>query len=406
LNANLTIARVIARLNVGGPAIQAILMTRVFRERGYNTLLLTGSVAPGETSMDYLALQEGVEFTRIATMSRRVSFLSDLMSLYRLIHIFRRECPTIVHTHTAKAGTLGRVAAILTGVPVRVHTFHGHVFSGYFGPVTNRFFIGIERLLARYTDRIVAISDSQRRDLVEVYKIAPGNKVVTIPLGLDLLPFLEAPSPVGRSAAGISGPRIAWVGRLTAIKCPELLVEAASLVHASCATARFVVVGDGDARQDLQLRIVNVGLTGVIQLLGSCDDMRGIYANTDLLLLTSRNEGTPVALLEAMASGKPFVATDVGGVRDLMVGSGREQDGFEIFDNGILAPVDCDVLARAVLFLSSQPDLCLQMGAIGRAHVLQRFSYTRLADDLERLYSELARTKRLLRSSPPVVARD
>ena len=401
---NITIARVIARLNVGGPAIQAILMTRDFRERGYHALLMTGTVAPGETSMEYLAQKKGVTPIRIAMMSRRLSFVSDLVSLYRLIDIFRRERPTIVHTHTAKAGALGRIAAILTDVPVRVHTFHGHVFSGYFGRIPNRLFIWIERLLARHTDRIIAISESQRRELVEVYRIAPADKVVTVPLGLELEHFLEARD--SRALLCDAGPRIGWVGRITAIKQPELLAETASFVHVSCSAARFVVVGDGEARQDLEAQIADAGLTDVFQLLGVCDDMPSIYADLDFLLLTSRNEGTPVALLEAMASGKPFVATDVGGVRDLMVGQGRKQDGFEIFANGILAPMDGAVLARAVLFLSAHPDLRLKMGVVGRAHVVRRFSHERLADDLERMYVELAAAKEFMPSSPALAGRD
>jgi len=391
-----TIARVIARLNVGGPAIQAILMTESFESRGFRALLLTGHVAPGENSMEYLARDLGVEPIRIATMSRRISLVDDLVSLWRLVRIFRRERPTVVHTHTAKAGALGRIAAMITGAPVRVHTFHGHVFEGYFSPLLTRVFVAIERFLARHSDCIVAISNSQRNDLVEVYRIAPPEKVVVLPLGLDLEKFeRHVPTRGGviRSSRPdmATGPIIGWVGRLTSIKRPEMLVDIAAIVHDSQPTARFVLVGDGDSRAALQTRIAESQLDTVVELLGCRQDMPSIYADLDVVLLTSRNEGTPVALLEAMASGKPFVSTDVGGVRDLVVGASRKHaDGFEIFDNGILAPADPLVLARAVQFLTSHPDICSAMGTTGRASVSRRFSHVRLADDLECLYRDLA----------------
>lgn len=383
-------------------------MTQLFRSRGFRALLLTGHVAPGENSMDYMASEKGVEPIRISTMSRRISFLNDMVSLWRLVRIFRRERPTVVHTHTAKAGALGRVAAMITGVPVRVHTFHGHVFQGYFSPLLTRFFIVIERFLARHTDCIVAISDSQRYDLVELYRIAPAEKVLTLPLGLDLETFLHHPKNAGslRSSLGAtSGPLIGWVGRLTAIKQPEMMIDIAAIIHNSCPAARFVLVGDGDVRSALQVRIAEAGLGQVVELLGCRQDMPAVYADLDLVLLTSRNEGTPVALLEAMASGKAFVATDVGGVRDLVLGSGRKHaDGFEIFENGILAPIDPQVLSRAVQFLISQAELCSSMGAAGRAFVLQRFSHLRLADDLECLYRDLAQAKALIPSSKALAA--
>ena len=165
---NLTIARVIARLNVGGPAIQAILMTDAFRQKGYRTLLLTGEVPEGEGSMEYLARERNIAPIKIGTLSRRISWHKDLATLWQLIRILRRERPLVLHTHTAKAGTLGRLAALATGVPVRVHTFHGHVFRGYFSPLVTRAFLAVERFLARHTDRIIAISDSQKHELAEV----------------------------------------------------------------------------------------------------------------------------------------------------------------------------------------------------------------------------------------------
>jgi glycosyltransferase involved in cell wall biosynthesis len=397
---SLTIARLIARLNVGGPATQAILMTEAFRKKGYRALLLTGEVPPGEGSMEYLAHERGVLPIKISKLSRKISAAADVKSFWRLIRLFRRERPTILHTHTAKAGTLGRLAAMATGVPVRVHTFHGHVFSGYFSPALTRIFLAIERFLGRHTDCIVAISPSQRRELVETYRIAPWDKVVTIPLGFDLDRFLRLNGPGGsiRAAAGCAreAALVGWVGRMTAIKGPALFLESALRISAALPLVQFVMTGDGELREDCEARIRQAGLHGKVVFAGWKRDLTQVYADLDLLLLTSINEGTPLALLEAMASGRPFIATDVGGVRDLMIGTARKQEGWERFDNGILVPRDSRRIAEAAQYLLLRPELRREMGGAGREFVRNRYSCNRLADDLENLYLQLARKKKCL----------
>jgi glycosyltransferase involved in cell wall biosynthesis len=395
-----TIARLIARLNVGGPATQAILMTEAFQKKGYRALLLTGEVPPGEGSMEYLAEERGVQPIRIHKLSRKISSVADLKSLWRLIRIFRRERPVILHTHTAKAGTLGRLAAMVTGVPVRVHTFHGHVFRGYFPPTMTRVFLVIERFLARHTDCIIAISASQRKELVETYKIAPPGKVVTIPLGFDLERFLRVNGSEGsiRAASGCrrEGTLVGWIGRMTAIKDPALFLESAARIHGVVPSAQFVMVGDGELRHDCEARIREAGLDGKVALAGWKRDLCPVYADLDLLVLTSINEGTPLALLEAMASGRSFVATDVGGVRDLMIGTSRKEEGWERFDNGILVPRDSRLLAEAAAYLLLRPELRREMGCAGREFLRKYYSCNRLAADLEQLYVRLAQEKKCL----------
>jgi len=397
----LKIARVIARLNVGGPATQAILMTDAFQRRGYQASLLTGDVTPGEASMEYLARQLNVQPVKIATMSRKLSCVRDAQSLWRLVRIFRRERPTILHTHTAKAGALGRVAAMLTGVPVRVHTFHGHVFRGYFSAPRTRVFLAIERFLARHTDCIVAVSESQKRELVEVYRIAPKTKVVSIPLGFDLQGFLRVDGREGSLRAALGCPPdaivVGWVGRITAIKAPDLFLESAAMIASGAPEVRFAMVGDGELRGWCENRILGTGLQGKVSLLSWQRDLHRVYADLDLLLLTSINEGTPLALLEAMASARPVVATDVGGIRDLMTGKPRREHGWERFDNGILVPRDPRVIANAVRCLVLQPELRRNMGIAGRQFVSARFSDRRLADELESLYLRLAKEKKVYR---------
>lgn len=395
-----TIARVIARLNVGGPAIQAILMTDAFQKKGYRALLLAGEVARGEGSMEPLAHERGVQPIKIDTLSRKLSAVADWKSLRRLIRLFRHERPMIVHTHTAKAGTLGRLAAMVTGVPVRVHTFHGHVFAGYFSPGRTRLFLAIERFLGRHTDCIIAISRSQRNELVETYRIAPPDKVVTIPLGFDLEPFLRVSGPDGslRAAVGCSrqAALVGWIGRMTAIKAPALFLESAVRIRAASPSAQFVMVGDGELRQDCEAHIRQAGLRGKVVLTGWKRDLSPVYADLDLLLLTSINEGTPLTLLEAMASGRTFIATDVGGVRDLMIGAARREEGWERFDNGILVPRDSRRIAESAQYLLLRPELRREMGGAGREFVRTHYSYQRLASDLEQLYVRLARKKRCL----------
>jgi glycosyltransferase involved in cell wall biosynthesis len=403
-----TIARLIARLNVGGPATQAILLTEAFQKKGYRALLLTGEVPPGEGSMEYLAHERGVQPIKITNLSRKLSSVADLKSFWRLIQLLQRERPMILHTHTAKAGTLGRLAAVVTGVPVRVHTFHGHVFSGYFSPGLTRIFLAIERFLGRHTDCIIAISGSQRKELVETYKIAPPDKVVTIPLGFDLDRFLRVNGHEGslRAAAGCSGETalVGWVGRMTAIKDPALFLESAVRIRAALPSVQFVMVGDGELRPDCEVQISQAGLDDKVFLAGWKRDLSPVYADLDLLLLTSINEGTPLALLEAMASGKPFIATDVGGVRDLMTGTARIEEGWERFDNGILVPRDSRRIAEAAQYLLRRAELRREMGLAGREFVRNHYSCDRLAADLEHLYLQLARKKKCLEENNDVLS--
>src|ERR1700733_5868263 len=394
---NLTIATVIARLNIGGAASQAILMTEAFRQKGYRSILLTGEVPASEGSMEYLSLDRNIIPIKIGTMSRSISWHKDLTTLWQLIRILYREKPDVIHTHTAKAGTLGRLAAIATGVPVRVHTFHGHVFRGYFSPFVTRIFLAVERFLARRTDCIIAISASQKRELVEVYRIAPAEKVAVLPLGIDLDPFLKINGHNGelRPSLGCDAETflVGWVGRLAPIKDPELFLAAARHLPCDSGNLRFALIGDGELRRRCESQAAEAEFKGTVHIAGWRQDLHRIYPDLDIVVSSSINEGTPVSLLEAMASGKAFVSTDVGGVRDLMVGPAKPQDGFEVFENGILVSRDAELLAHAIAYLMKNPAVRQSMGQAGRRFVAARFSCQRLADDLESLYLSLARSK-------------
>jgi glycosyltransferase involved in cell wall biosynthesis len=387
------IVRIIARLNVGGPAIHVALTTHELERRGHDCTLVVGPVPENEGSMEYYAAEWGVPFVRVPQLVRPLSPWKDLVALWKIYRILRREKPDVVHTHTAKAGTVGRTAALLAGVPVVVHTFHGNIFDGYFSPAKTRLFLAIERFLARFTDRIIAVSKSQRDELITKYRIAPPEKFQIVRLGIDL----GALSAVNREDSrfqSLDQDRalvIGWVGRFVEVKDPLFFVEVAHALKSSGALAKFMMVGDGPLRPAVEKRIVELGLSQDFTLAGWQRNMAQVYAQIDLMTLTSHNEGTPVAMIESMATGRPFVALNVGGMPDLMAGAPQEHDGFDVFENGIMAyPRDADTFASAVKLLLYDAPLRARMGHSGKEFALDRFSKERLVDDLESLYQKLA----------------
>jgi glycosyltransferase involved in cell wall biosynthesis len=383
------VVRVIARLNIGGPATHTILLSASLDPKRYRTTLVVGAPGSGEGDMAYLAVARGVQSVVVPELGRAIRPTDDLIALWRLYRLMRRERPHIVHTHTAKAGTLGRLAALAARVPVRVHTFHGHVFSGYFGPAKTRMFLAIERALARATHRIVAVSESQRRELSEPYRVAPASKIEVVSLGLDLSPFAAVPNtpPVGGVRAEIgAGPDelvVGIVGRLTAIKNHRLFLDAARRaleLAPGNVQLRFLVVGGGELENDLRQRASELGLGDRVLFAGWRRDLSEIYAACDIVALTSDNEGTPVAVIEALASGRPVAATDVGGVADVLEG-GRY---------GLLVPKgDAERFAEAIVRLASDTALRARLAAGARESALERFSIEKLLHSVDALYSEL-----------------
>jgi glycosyltransferase involved in cell wall biosynthesis len=387
------IVRIIARLNVGGPAIHVVLTTHELERRGHDCTLVVGPVPKTEGSMEYYAAEWGVPFVRVPQLVRPLSPWKDLVALWKVYRILRREKPDVVHTHTAKAGTVGRTAALLAGVPVIVHTFHGNIFDGYFSPAKTRLFLAIERFLARFTDRIIAVSKSQRDELITKYRIAPLEKFQIIRLGIDLGALRDVSCEDTHSLPGDNSRPlvIGWVGRFVEVKDPLFFVEVAHALKSSGAHAKFVMVGDGPLRPGAEKRIAELGLQQDITLAGWQRNMADVYAQIDLMTLTSHNEGTPVAMIESMATGRPFVALNVGGMPDLMAGAPKSHDGFDVFENGIIVyPRDAEAFASAVNLLLHDPLLRAQIGHAGTEFALERFSKERLVDDLESLYRKLA----------------
>jgi len=386
------IVRIVSRLNVGGPAIHVILLTHEFRKRGHESLLVAGPVPGTEGNMEYYATKWNVSPVRVPELVRPLSLKYDWVAFWKIFRLLRRERPDIVHTHTAKAGTLGRAAAILVGTPVILHTFHGSVFDGYFSPAKSRLFLFIERLLARFTDRIISVSKSQSDELINKHKIAQPDKFEIVRLGIDLDAFRE----VGGDNQCQTEDRenrpvvIGWVGRFTEIKDPLLFVDVAVALKSSSTPVKFVMVGDGHLRQAVEARISESCLQAHFTLSGWQREMAEVYSGIDLMALTSLNEGTPVTMIEAMATGRPCVAFDVGGLPDLMTGTPQRYEGFNVFDNGILVDSrDVPTFVKAVSLLVQDPERRVRMGQMGRAFAFENFSKERLVRDMEALYKKL-----------------
>lgn len=386
-----TVLRIITRLNVGGPAIQAARLTGDLEPLGYRTVLLHGQVGSAEGSMADL-LRPDAEARYTPTLRRELSPLADSRAFAVIWSALREFRPDIVHTHMAKAGLLGRLAAHLHNRTLArkhrariVHTYHGHVLDGYFSPRATAVFIAAERRLSRWTDALVAVSPIIRDDLIERFGIGTRERFHVVPLGFDLA-ALAATDTSSRVAARRAldlppdVPVIGTVGRLTAIKNHELFIDAARLLAARTPSALFLIVGDGERRADLEAAAARAGLAGRIRFLGWRRDLATVYGALDVFVLTSRNEGTPVALIEAMAAGVCGVATRVGGVPDVISDS----------TVGVLVPGDDPSrLADEVDGLLRSGPRRRDIGERARASVLGRYGITRLVGDIDRLYRSL-----------------
>lgn len=374
--------RVITRLNVGGPSWHVVLLTAGMRHT-FPTVLATGELGPGEGDMSGLAAERGVAIYRVPGLRARLGLLHDLRALWALWRLFRRVRPRIVHTHTAKAGALGRVAAFLAGVPVRVHTFHGHVFRRYFSRVQTFVFVTVERLLARITTTVVAISPRQADELRHHLKLAP-ERVVVVPLGLELEHFATADGESARarfreSIGAGNAVVVTIVARLTAVKNHALALRAFARVAPRAPNLLLALVGGGEQEESLRALARELGIEGRVRFAGWWDDLEAVYYGSDVIALSSNVEGTPVCLIEALACGRPIIATDVGGVADIL------EDGALGL---IVAPGDEQGFA-AGLERFVDPAERARFAGRGRELVLGRHAVARLIGDLENLYSRL-----------------
>jgi glycosyltransferase involved in cell wall biosynthesis len=391
------VLRVIARLNVGGPALHVSYLSSELDKIGYETMLVAGRVGPGEGSMEYVPEELGVHPVYVPELQRSISPLLDTSAIKSLRGLIREFRPDILHTHTAKAGAAGRMAAVLSGRarPLAVvHTFHGHVLRGYFGQAQTAAFLQVERRLAAVSDALIAVSPEVRDDLIRL-GVATPERVTVVRLGLDLTGRVTAAPGARdevRAELGIDGDRfvIGWFGRMTEIKRADDLLRAFALARAEGLDADLLLVGDGPLAPGLRALAEEVGIAGCTRFLGYREDVGRLYAACDTVVLTSANEGTPVSLIEALAARRPVLATDVGGVADV-VRDGR---------TGLLVePGDLQGLAGGLVRLAGDPGLRAAFGEAGHADVLERYSIPRLVGDIDRLYRELL-------SRPPARSRN
>jgi glycosyltransferase involved in cell wall biosynthesis len=407
------VARIIGRLNVGGPARHVIWLTQALQDKDFQTALIAGSVPEGEEDMSWFAAAHGVESTYIPEMSRELS-VKDGVALWKIYRQLKQETPDIVHTHTAKAGTVGRVAGFfyrwltwktLLGRPRPVkfvHTYHGHVFHSYYGRGKTQFFLFIEKALARLaTDKIIVISAQQYREIHEQFGIGKVRQFQIVPLGLDLAPFenSSAKRHLLREEIGAEPEEllIGLVGRLTEIKNHSLFLKVAALYKnqtTGLPPMRFVVVGDGHLRGALEKEAADLQITDIVKFLGNRNDTDVFYSGLDIIALTSHNEGTPLSLIEAMANSRPVISTEVGGVVDLVGETIEEHGNFALCERGMrVAPDDAEAFFKALTWLAQNKKLREELGIRGKTFVTSNYSKERLIGEIKDLYCDLFQEK-------------
>lgn len=393
------VLRIFNRLILGGPAFNVTYLTK-FLAPTFETKLIIGAKDDHEQEATFLKEEYGLQPVEVPSMKRAINFSEDRKAYLEIKKIIQDYKPDIVHTHAAKPGAIGRLAASACKVPVILHTFHGHVFHSYFGKAKTRFFIEAERYLARKSDAIIAISEQQKHELTNEFNICPAAKIAVVPLGIDLDKFYhhqESKRAAFRRQYGIASDEIAIgiIGRIVPVKNHEMFIHAiAQVLQQSQRKIRVIIVGDGDMRQQVMslLDKYQIGYNyypthtapQTVTFTSWLTQMDEVYAGIDIVALSSFNEGTPVSLIEAQASNKPIVTTDVGGVKDVVIEH----------TTALITPSnEPATFASALLQLTENDSLRLQMGQHGKNHVANKYDKMRLVQDMHQLYVRLLEKK-------------
>lgn len=397
------IVRIIARLNVGGPARHVVWLTNALQNDEYNSLLLTGRVPEGEEDMSYFAVQHGVAPKFISEMSRELS-AKDVISLWKVFKELWHEKPDIIHTHTAKAGTIGRVAGFfyrwLTFRKVKIiHTYHGHIFHSYYGNLKTKFFLLIEKSLARLvTDKIIVITQQQFEEIHHQFGVGKAEQFKIVTLGIDLEPFQnwQEKRNLLREELDIADDEIlvGLVGRLTEIKNISFFLQVIKLykeqINSDLPKLKFVIIGDGNLRKSLEEEAENLGIKEFVTFLGNRNDADIFYAGLDIVALTSLNEGTPLSLIEGMANSRAVISTAVGGVIDLLGEVKNEQSGYTVCERGIKVSLgEKEGFLKGLVYLAKNADLCEEFGKKGREFTFSKYSKETLVANIKTLYADL-----------------
>lgn len=395
------IVRIIARLNVGGPARHVVWLNKALQTSEYQSVLLAGTVPEGEEDMSYFAAQNAVTPLYIEEMSRELS-PKDAISIWKIFLQLKREQPDVIHTHTAKAGTVGRIAGFLyrwlawKNVKI-VHTFHGHIFHSYYGNLKTKIFLIIEKSLARFaTDKIVVISRQQFEEIHEKFGVGKKEQFEIIPLGIDLETFAgwRLKRDVLRQEIGAAETDIlvGLVGRLTEVKNHSLFLQVVKIWQekSGMPNVKFIIIGDGHLRQPLESEAAALGIENSVKFLGNRNDTEVFYAGLDIIALTSLNEGTPLSLIEAMANEKPVISTVVGGVKDLLGEISEQKDGFQVRERGVsVGSGEAENFYKGLLYLVNNDKIRETFGQNGKRFVETNYGKARLTADIKNLYREL-----------------
>lgn len=396
------VLRIINRFNLGGPTFNVAYLSK-YMSKPFETRLIGGMKDDSEASSDFILNSVGLTPEYIPNMKRAISPKHDRIAYKHIAKIIQEYKPDIVHTHASKAGTLGRLAAMNNNVPIVLHTFHGHVFHSYFGKLQTLVYKTIERFLAKNSTRIIAISEKQKAELGTEHNICPSDKIEVIPLGFDLSRFTEnqeAKREKFRKQYGLTSDEIvvSIVGRLVPVKNHAFFLEAISKLPAEIASkAKFIIVGDGESKEEIiaQTEALNLAYKWCEQpqentqvlFTSWIKEVDEVVAGSDIICLTSLNEGTPVSLIEAQAGSKPVISTRVGGIKDIVI----ENESALLTETN-----ETELFAKHLSKLISDKELRIRMGAKGRKHVLEKYSYQRLVKDMEQLYLKLIEEKKLI----------
>ncbi len=385
---HIRVMRLLSRMNVGGPSRHVVNLVKAMPGLGYETRLLAGVPESAEGSMLAWAEAQGVMPGIVEHLDRPVMPLSDFVAFQQIVREIKEFQPHVMHTHTTKAGILGRLAAVLCGVPAIFHTYHGFVFSGYFSEPVSQFVVGIERFLAGVTDRLITLTPGLAEELASRLKLSGTRKIATVPLGLDLTKNLALPrkSTGWRHSIGLRATDfvIGIVARLVPVKNHEMLLRAFARLTKSQTNLQLIIAGGGELENELRRISSQLDIAEQVHFCGISDCIEEVYSDIDLLVLSSRNEGTPVVVIEALASGCPVAATDVGGVAEILE-SGR---------NGFILPVDPEGFARG---LEDAVKVCRSQNYSHsdafRNSWVEKYSVKTLAERLDAIYRKTLRLR-------------
>jgi glycosyltransferase involved in cell wall biosynthesis len=375
-DARVKVLRIIARMNVGGPAVQISNLMRGLDPEKFDHKLITGYCEDDEA--DYLETNaKDISVERIKGLGRSINLLSDVLCVFRIMKKIRKFKPDIVHTHTAKAGVIGRIASVLSGhKSKRIHTFHGHILHGYFSPLKTKLYILIEKMLSIFTHKFLCVGSKVRDDLIKA-GIGNSDKYLVFPPGVEKPMIFERQTAANRLGLSADGVYCLYLGRVTRIKRPDRLIEVATILKSKNVEVKFLIAGDGDLFQETGDAAAALDLPFIF--LGWQHDLAALFSLANILVMTSDNEGTPLSIVQAQLSGVPVVSTNVGSISEILL------DGV----SGFLTNLDAKLIAEKIEFLVNNPKQRVEMGATGLSFAGEKFSPHRLVSDHDRLYREL-----------------